>query len=204
MTAQMQRVAILVLVIGLAVVAPSILIEPGNRASIIAGFSIALLLASTWVWWGLGSVFWRTRRAGPLLLDLGRAHQERATQGILALLSAGLGLWALLTPYLHPRLLALGYLSLAAYGLLQALLPVVRPVQLRSGGISLPAEYIPWARIGAYRLQERGEHGELVLRYRAWAMTPGYPLELTLWLRPEQRKALQAILAEYVVRGARG
>ncbi len=204
MTAQMQRVAILVLVIGLAVVAPSVLIAPTERASIIAGFSIALLLASTWVWWGLGSVFWRTRHAGPRLLDLGRAHQDRTAQAALAALCTGLALWALLTPYLHPRPLALGYLSLAAYGLLQALLPVVRPVELRSGGISLPAEYIPWSRIGAYHLHEREGHGELVLHYRAWAMTPGYPLELTLWLRAEQRKALQAILAEYVVRGARG
>ncbi|HKC75166.1 MAG TPA: hypothetical protein VKF37_13360, partial [Chloroflexota bacterium] len=70
MSPQLQRVVVLLLVIGLVAVASGTLHSHEMRASYLAAAGVALLLSSSWLWWSSGALLWRKRRAGPSLLDL--------------------------------------------------------------------------------------------------------------------------------------
>src|SRR5438128_11410485 len=154
MAAQVQRVLVLLVVIGLVAVAPGTLRSQDVRASYLAAVGVALLLGSCWLWWSSLSVLWRRRRAGAVLLDLGRPRSDRTASGAGVVLALGFALWALRTPELRNPVLALGYVGFAAYVLLHSLLALLSRVQLRERGIALPSRYVPWERIGSYALHD--------------------------------------------------
>ena len=114
------------------------------------------------------------------------------------LLSLGFAVWALRTPELHNPALALGYVGFAAYVLLHSLLASLSRVQLRERGIALPSQYVPWERIGSYKLHDGTTHTEVAIRYRTRLTFSGYPWELALRCPTERREALEAIMARYV------
>src|SRR5205823_10787589 len=94
MSPQLQRVIVILLVIGLVAVASGTLHSHEMRASYLAAAGVALLLSSSWLWWSSGALLWRKRRAGPPLLDLGRPHSDRAASGAGVVLSLGFAVWA--------------------------------------------------------------------------------------------------------------
>jgi hypothetical protein len=168
------------------------------RASYLAAAGVALLLSTSWLWWSSGALLWRKRRAGVVLLDLGRRRSDRAASAAGVVLSLGFAVWALRTPELHNPALALGYVVFAAYVLLHSLLASLSKVQLRERGIALPSQYVPWERIGSYELHDRTTHTEAAIQYRTRLTFSGYPWELTLRCPTERREVLEAIMARYV------
>jgi hypothetical protein len=198
MSPQVQRVVVLLLVIGLVALASGTLRSHDVRASYLAAAGVALLLSSSWLWWSSSALLWRKRRSGPPLLDLGRPRSDRAVSGAGVVLSLGFAAWALHTPELHNSVLALGYVGFAAYVLLHSLLASLGRVQLRERGVALPSQYVPWERIGSYEVYEGTTHTEVAIRYRTRLTFSGYPWELTLRCPTDQREALEAILARYV------
>ena len=198
MSPQLQRVVVILLVIGLVAIASGTLHSHEMRASYLAAAGVALLLSSSWLWWSSGALLWRKRRAGPLLLDLGRPRSDRAASAAGVVLSLGFAVWALRTPELHNPALALGYVGFAAYVLLHSLLASLSRVQLRERGIVLPSQYVPWERIGSYELHDGTTHTEVAIQYRTRLTFSGYPWELTLRCPTERREALEAIMARYV------
>ena len=198
MSPQLQRVVVILLVIGLVAIASGTLHSHEMRASYLAAAGVALLLSSSWLWWSSGALLWRKRRAGPVLLDLGRPRCDRAASAAGVVLSVGFAVWALRTPELHNPALALGYVVFAAYVLLHSLLASLGRVQLRERGIALPSQYVPWERIGSYELHDVATHTEVAIRYRTRLTFSGYPWELTLRCPTERREALEAIMARYV------
>src|ERR687885_2046601 len=134
MSPQLQRVVVILLVIGLVAIASGTLHSHEMRASYLAAAGVALLLSSSWLWWSSGALLWRKCRAGPLLLDLGRPRSDRAASAAGVVLSLGFAVWALRTPDLHNPALTLGYVVFAAYVLLHSLLASLSRVQLREIG----------------------------------------------------------------------
>jgi hypothetical protein len=198
MSPQLQRVVVILLVIGLVAIASGTLHSHEMRASYLAAAGVALLLSSSWLWWSSGALLWRKRRAGVVLLDLGRRRSDRAASAAGVVLSLGFAVWALRTPELHNPALALGYVVFAAYVLLHSLLASLSKVQLRARGIALPSQYVPWERIGSYELHDGTTHTEVAIQYRTWLTFSGYPWELTLRCPMERREVLEAIMARYV------
>jgi hypothetical protein len=198
MSPQLQRVVVILLVIGLVAIASGTLHSHEMRASYLAAAGVALLLSSSWLWWSSGALLWRKRHAGPVLLDLGRPRSDRAASAAGVVLSLGFAVWALRTPELHNPALALGYVGFAAYVLLHSLLASLSRVQLRERGIALPSQYVPWERIGSYELHDGTTHTEVAIQYRTRLTFSGYPWELTLRCPTERREVLEAIMARYL------
>src|SRR5581483_2654048 len=130
MTTQVQQIIVLALVIAFATVVPALAPSP-LRSPYIAAFSATLLLGSVWYWGSVSSLFWRQRHAGAVLLDLGRAPSAVGWSVAAVALSGGLALWALLTRDGQAAWVTVGFLSFAAYGVVQSLLPWFGRVQLR-------------------------------------------------------------------------
>ena len=198
MSSQVQRVVVLLVVIGLVAVASGTLHSHDVRASYLAAAGVALLLGSCWLWWSSGALLWRRRRAGAVLLDLGRSRSDRAASGAGVVLALGLAGWALRTPELHNPVLDAGYLGFAAYVLLHSLLASLSRVQLRERGLALPSQYVPWERIGSYALHDVTTHTEVAIQYRTRLTFSGYPWELTLRCPTDRREALAFLMARYV------
>ena len=198
MSPQVQRVVVLLVVIGLVAVASGTLHSHDVRVSYLAAAGVALLLGSCWLWWSSGALLWRRRRAGAVLLDLGRPRSDRAASGAGVVLALGLAGWALRTPEVHNPVLALGYLGFAAYVLLHSLLASLSRVQLRERGLALPSQYVPWERIGSYALHDVATHIEVAIQYRTRLTFSGYPWELTLRCPMDRREALAFLMARYV------
>ena len=194
MSPQAQRLIVLLLVIGYAAALP-VLFASSLQSGYIAGCSGTLLLGSVCLWANSGLVFWRKRRAGDILLDLGRTPTPLTTIAIGLLLSLGLALWALLALRGYAVWVALGYLAFAVYMVGQFLLPLISPVRLYERGLALPSHYIPWERIGSYDLHDSGV---VDIHYRTWALFSGYPWEVTLRCPVDSRERLLALLAYYV------
>lgn len=200
MTPQVQRVVVLLLVIGLVVLVPLALQSPEVRDSYVAGAGGALLLGNTWLWGSSAVLLWRRRGAGAVLLDLGRPHAERAAGVAGAVLSVALALCALVSPDLRGAVPALGCVTFALYMLLQSLLPFVGRAQLRAGGVVAPGQYIPWERIGSYAVRDRMAYMEVVIQYRTWLNFSGYPWAVTIRCPTSRWKEAAALLARHVPR----
>ena len=194
MTPQAQRLIVLLLVIGYTAALP-VLFASSLQSSYIAACSGTLLLGSACMWANSGLVFWRKRRAGEVLLDLGRTPTPRGIIAIGLLLSLGLALWALLTLHRYALWVALGYLAFAGYMVSQFVLPLVSPIRLHQRGLALPSHYIPWERIGSYDLHDSGV---VDIHYRTWALFSGYPWEVTLHCPAGSREQLVVLLAYHV------
>lgn len=199
MTTQVQQIIVLALVIAFATVVPALAPSP-LRSPYIAAFSATLLLGSVWYWGSVSSLFWRQRRAGAVLLDLGRAPSAVGGSVAGVVLSIGLALWALLTRDGQAAWVTVGFLSFAAYGVMQSLLPWFGRVQLRERGLALPAQYIPWERIGAYSVHDEMTQMAVLIRYRSRLSIWGYPWEVTIYCPANHWMDVATMLAEHIPR----
>ena len=198
MTLQMQRVAVLVFVIGIAVVMPVTFIPDDLRTGYYVGVGTVLLLGSVWLWASVVFLVWRKRRAGAVLLDLGPPRREGAASAGSAALAVALAGWAVVTLGTQMPVIAVGYLGYSGHEVLQACLPFLGRVQFRQSGIALPAQFIPWMRIGSYAVSDRATYMDLALRYRTWVPVQGYPWEVSIFCPASRWTALATILAQHV------
>ena len=146
----------------------------------LAAWSARLIVAIAWLAVGFG--LWRKRRAGPVLVDIGRSKRRT-----LLSFGAGLALLVLISDVAWPVLrsgvvpaeisadLILVSLGLCALGLS---LP-----EIREAGIYSFAQHLRWERIKSYEWRDRTGHTLRVRPKRRWLglRTVSFTVPRPLW-----------------------